>query len=60
MEVSSLTEDRLHGIPLVRRKEDLEQRWGEDVGIDDALTGKRLDQGLHREDLVLPDRSLQS
>jgi len=46
VEVSSLTEDCRHGVPLVRRKEDLEQRGGEDVGIDDALTGKSLDQKL--------------
>jgi hypothetical protein len=31
---------------LVRRKEDLEQRGGEDIGIDDALTGESLDQNL--------------
>ena len=46
VEVSSLTEDCRHGVSLVRRKEDLEQRGGEDVGIDDALTGKSLDQNL--------------
>jgi len=40
VEVSSLTEDCRHGVPLVRRKEDLEQRGGEDIGIDDALTGE--------------------
>ena len=59
VEVSSLTEDCRHGVPLVRRKEDLEQRGGEDSGIDDALTGESLDQNLHRKDLVLPGRSLQ-
>jgi hypothetical protein len=59
VEVSSLTEDCRHGVPLVRRKEDLEQRGGEDIDIDDALTGKSLDQNLHRKDLVLPGRSLQ-
>ena len=46
VEVSSLTEDCRHGVPLVRRKEDLEQRGGEDIGIDDALTGESLDQNL--------------
>ena len=51
VEVSSLTEDCRHCIPL--RKEDLEQRGGEDIGIDDALVGKSLDQNLHRKDLVL-------
>ncbi len=40
VEVSSLTENCRHGVPLVRRKEDLEQRGGEDIGIDDALTGE--------------------
>ncbi len=44
MEVSSLTEDCRHGVPLVRGKEDLEQRGGEDIRIDDALTGESLDQ----------------
>ncbi len=60
VEVSSLTEDCRHGVTLVRRKKDLEQRGGEDIDIDDALTGKSLNQNLRRKDLVLPDRSLQS
>ena len=46
VEVSSLTEDCRHGVPLVRRKEDLEQRGGENIWIDDAWTGNSLDQNL--------------
>ncbi len=55
----STTLDIFHCKSLVRRKEELEQRGGEDIGIDDALTGESLDQNLHRKDLVLPGRSLQ-
>ena len=43
VEVTSLTEDCLHGVPLVYRKKLLEQRGGEDVSVDDAMTGKSLD-----------------
>jgi len=59
VEVSSLTEDCRHGVTLVRRKKDLEQRGGEDIGIDDALIVESLDHNLHRKDLVLLGRSLQ-